>query len=75
MKPGQARLWTGICCVGTLVVLATALIVGDVPKTVLPNVAIAPFQEYLAILAFVSLAAIVLLPFDLIRGHRDSRSL
>ena len=68
MTPGKARLWTGIGCVGTLVVLAATLLAAGAPHAVLPAENTGPLSEYLAILAFVTFAAALLLPFDFIGG-------
>ncbi len=68
MTPGKARLWTGIGCVGTLVVLAVTLLAVDAPHEMLPTANSGPLAEYLAILAFVTVAAASLLPFDFIGG-------
>ena len=68
MTPGTARLWTGIGCVGTLVVLAVILLVLDVPHTMLPDAGGSPLREYLTVLVFVTVVAATLLPFDFIGG-------
>lgn len=68
MTPGKARLWTGIGCVGTLVILASTLLALDAPHALLPAASDGPMSEYLAILAFVILAAATMFPFDFIGG-------
>lgn len=68
MTPGKARLWTGIGCVGTLVVLAAGLLATGAPHAFLPATAGSPLFEYVAILIFVTFVAASLLPFDLIGG-------
>lgn len=68
MTPGKARLWTGICCVGTLVCAASALLAADWPRSVLPGPDGGPMTDYCVILSFLATTAAVLLPFDFIGG-------
>ena len=68
MNPGKARLWTGIGCVGTLVMSAGVLLSLDAADSLLPVSASTALNEYFAILAFFAAAAALLLPFDLIGG-------
>jgi len=68
MSPGKARLWTGICCVGTLVTIAAAMLAADVPSAVFATEASDALSEYVAILVLFMVAAGLLLPFDLIGG-------
>ena len=64
----KARLWTGIGCVGTLVVVAFASLVMGVPAKLFPSEPQTAFEEYLAILLLVLSFAAILAPFDLIGG-------
>ncbi|MEQ9410505.1 MAG: hypothetical protein RIK87_22410 [Fuerstiella sp.] len=68
MSPGKARLWTGMSCVGTLVVVTAAMLFFDAPGTMLATAAGGGVSEYMTILAFFGAAAALLLPFDFIGG-------
>lgn len=65
----RARLYIGICGVGTSVVLATALLAFDVPARTLSTSVTQSLPEALASLAVVLLLALALLfPFDVLGG-------
>ena len=68
MSPGIARLWTGISCVGTLVTTAAVMLSADTPSSVFPTTAGEGLADFLALLAFFTAAAGLLMPFDFIGG-------
>lgn len=68
MTPGSARLWNGIACVGTLVLLACVLLLGSFPAAILPSAPASAFVELTSFLAFFAAVAVMMLPFDLIGG-------
>ena len=57
MTYARARLWLGICGVGTIVVIATALLVGGVPSLVLPEQPEWRLSDVSALAAFVAVFA------------------
>lgn len=68
MTSGKARLWTGISCVGTLVLLASGALLTDAPARLFPTHSVTAFQEFFCFLGFFFVVAIVMLPFDLVGG-------
>lgn len=68
MSPGKARLWTGIGCVGTAVLVAVFLLATNAAEGLLPSRECGTLQEYVWFLGFFSAAALFLLPFDFIGG-------
>ena len=64
----RARLWTGITSVGTVVLLATLLLLFQVPQRLLPDVPTSSFDEAVWILVVFALGAAVALPFDVLGG-------
>ncbi len=68
MSPGKARLLNGICCVGTLVTIAATMLAADFPNALFPTKASDGLADGVAILAFFTAAAVLLMPFDFIGG-------
>lgn len=68
MTAPTARLWNGIACVGTLVLMACLLLALDVPGRVLPVAPSDTIVELLSLFAFFAVVAVVMLPFDLMGG-------
>lgn len=68
MSPGKARLATGICCVGTLVVVGAGMLFGDIPRVLFPATPESAPSEFVYFLAFFTGVAALMLPFDLIGG-------
>ncbi len=69
MTYARARLWIGICGVGTFVVLASALLAFQVPQRLFGSVVETPLDDALTLLGALATAALVTLPFDLLGGH------
>lgn len=81
MSYARARLWLGICGVGTTVVIATAMLLGQVPRQVLPVTEDWRLIDFGALIGFVLGFVLLLLPFDLLGGYllprrygRDTRT-
>ena len=68
MSPGKARLSTGTCCVGTLVVCAGGILFWDAPRVLFPGVPASSSAEFLCVLTFFMGVAALMLPFDLVGG-------
>ncbi len=68
MSPGKARLSTGTCCVGTLVVCAGGMLFWDAPRVLFPEVPASSSAEFLYVLAFFMGVAALMFPFDLVGG-------
>lgn len=68
MSPGKIRLATGICCVGTLVVLGAGMLLSDAPRELFPATPTSASEEFLYVLAFFMGVAVLMLPFDLMGG-------
>lgn len=68
MSAGKARLTTGICCVGTLVIAAGSLLFWDVPRVIFPAIPEKATSEILSVLMFFAAVAALMLPFDLVGG-------
>jgi hypothetical protein len=68
MTYARARLRVGIRGVGTVVVLATAALVLDLPRTLLPTAPGAWARDAVALVAVLILHAMVLAPFDVLGG-------
>ncbi len=68
MSSGLARLWTGMGCVGSLVVLASILLITGAPDKLFPNEPLNAGSEVLAIVCFLTTVVLVMLPFDVIGG-------
>jgi hypothetical protein len=68
MQAGKARLWTGISCVGLMVSLAVLALATDAPHAWLPTQVMTPLQEFFSFVLVFSVAALLLLPFDIIGG-------
>lgn len=68
MTAGKARLWTGIGCVGTMVVFASASLYISVPQMVFPTEATTASREFVAVVLFLLTTAVLLLPFDFLGG-------
>jgi len=66
---GRARLWLGISGVGSMVVLATASLILDVPHRLARVFDESPASQILMLLAFVLAYAIAQAPFDLFGGY------
>lgn len=68
MKPGKARLLTGVACVGTLVSLATTALYFDGPEAVFSNSPSTPAEEFFSFVIFFAAIVILLFPFDFVGG-------
>ncbi len=68
MSAGKARLFTGISCVGTLVVLASAALYFDVTGFVFPTIPTRPAQEFFSFVLFFVTIAGVQFTFDFVGG-------
>jgi len=68
MSPGKVRLATGICCVGTLVIIAAGMLIQDVPHALFPAAPASAAAEYFNFLGFFVGAAVLMVPFDLVGG-------
>ena len=66
---GRARLWLGMSAVGTLVSLAAFVLAMGLTSQVAPDVQAAPEAQWLGLVAFVLIYAVVQLPFDLFGGY------
>jgi hypothetical protein len=66
---GRARLWLGISAVGTMVTLATVLLILDVPTQLQPSIDATTGSQIIGLLAFLILYMIVQLPFDFMGGY------
>ncbi len=74
MTYARSRLYLGISCVGTLVALASAMLLFDVPHRALPTAPAGFLAEAGALAAVFSVAVAILLPFDLYGGLLLPRS-
>lgn len=68
MRPGKARLLTGIACVGTLVVLAFAALYFEAATFVFPTSPTTPAHEFFSFLMFFVAVASIQLTFDFVGG-------
>lgn len=68
MSYARSRLWLGISCVGSLVVLAVIAIAMDLPSELLLTESAGVFRESVSIICFLGTIALILLPFDLFGG-------
>lgn len=68
MTYARARLWTGIGGVGTLVLLAVALLLAYVPARLLEGRGSTLASDAALLFAVLGCAALVLLPFDVLGG-------
>ena len=69
MTYARARLWLGIGGVGTTVVIASAMLVGQVPRGVLPDTEVWRTADTGALVAFVLGFVLLMLPFDFLGGY------
>lgn len=69
MTYARARLWLGICGVGTTVVVCVAMVVGKVPYAMFPDTTTWRFMDVLSLVGFVVGFLIFMLPFDLLGGY------
>jgi uncharacterized membrane protein len=69
MTYARARLWLGIGCVGTVVLLAAAALATDAPARLLPTTPSSTAVELRALAAFVAAYVLLQLPFDLLGGR------
>ena len=69
MTYARARLWLGIGGVGTAVVIASAKLVGQVPRGVLPDTEVWRTADMGALVAFVLGFVLLMLPFDFLGGY------
>lgn len=74
MSPGKARLSTGTCCVGTLVVYAGGMLFSDGPRVLFPGVPASASAEFLAVLEIFMGVSALMLPFDLAGGSEQVSS-
>ena len=69
MNYARARLWLGITCVGTLVVITIALLLFRIPIKLLTAGADASWSDFTNLLAVVFAYAFVSGPFDFFGGY------
>ena len=69
MTYARARLWLGICGVGTTVVIAVALLVGQVPQRLLADSEAWQAADVGTLVGFVGGFVLLMLPFDLLGGY------
>jgi hypothetical protein len=68
MSPGEARLWTGIFGVGTLVTVAGTMLATNTLQAMLPATETSETTEFLVIVVFFVGCTVLCLPFDLVGG-------
>ncbi len=68
MTYARARLWLGICGVGTLVVLAVSLLASHAPALILGGLGGTPATDAKWLFLTLAGAALALLPFDVLGG-------
>ena len=68
MTYARARLWLGVSCVGTLVVLTSVALWLALPQQMLPQQPENLATEAAAVAAFLGVIALMLLPFDVLGG-------
>ncbi len=68
MSPGKARLLTGITCVGTLVILASAVLYLDAARSIFPSSPTTVADEFFGFLIFFAVIASLLFAFDFVGG-------
>jgi hypothetical protein len=68
MTYARARLWLGITCIGTQVIVAFTAVMTDLPARWLPSEEAAFTTELLTLGYFFFSLAVLLLPFDIIGG-------
>jgi uncharacterized protein YbjT (DUF2867 family) len=66
---GRARLWLGISAVGTMVTLATAALLTDLPARLATQFESSFSGQMMLIVAFLLAYAAVQLPFDILGGY------
>jgi hypothetical protein len=69
MTYARSRLWLGMTTVGVLTVLAAIILASQVHASAIPVASDRDAEEFLAVLAAVSIWATALLPFDFIGGY------
>ena len=69
MTYARARLWLGICGVGTTVVLAAGLVVGQIPELLLPDSGEWRLVDAVALAGFMIGFVLLMLPFDVLGGY------
>ncbi|MFK7819005.1 MAG: hypothetical protein AB8G99_09815, partial [Planctomycetaceae bacterium] len=68
MTYARSRLWLGVSCVGTMVVLAAVAVWLALPQQMLPQRPESLLIEAGAIAAFLGAIALMMLPFDVLGG-------
>jgi uncharacterized protein YbjT (DUF2867 family) len=66
---GRARLWLGISGVGTIVTLATLALAFGIPQRLLPTADASFGSQWIGLVGFIVLYAMIQLPFDLLGGY------
>jgi MFS family permease len=69
MTYARARLWLGICGVGTTVVLTAGIVIGQIPSLLLPNSDKWALVDGVALAGFVLGFVILMVPFDVLGGY------
>lgn len=69
MTYARARLWLGICGVGTTVVISTAVLTGLISLPLLPETEFWRLADVGALSGFVLAFVLFMLPFDLLGGY------
>lgn len=69
MTYARSRLWLGMTTVGVLTVLAAIILASQVHASAISVASDRDAEEFLAVLAAVSIWATALLPFDFIGGY------
>lgn len=69
MTYARARLWLGICGVGTTVVLTASVVIKQTPELLLPDSDEWRLLDGAALLGFVLCFVLLMLPFDVLGGY------
>jgi len=69
MTYARSRLWLGICGVGTMVVLAVFMLATRFRHHLFPNIEHWRPLDLLALIGFVGVFLVLMLPFDLLGGY------
>ena len=69
MSYARARLWLGISGVGTIVVIALAMIVGQLPIRMFPDHRSWHSLDFVSLIGFLVGFLILMIPFDLLGGY------
>ena len=74
MSYARARLWLGISGVGTIVVIATSMLIWQIPQQLLPGTNDWGIADLWGFLAFSGALGLLMVPFDFLGGYHRSTS-